>query len=251
MYAIVLAGGYAKRLWPLTQHTPKGLLPIAGKPILDYIIEKIDALKPPLSKIVLSTNMLFQSQFQAWLDSRGYSNIELVPDETMSEAQKPGAVKALASIILSSPLDDVLVLAGDGMFNDDLTGMLDAFYRINAPIVATYEVADVEEAKRCAVVALDKDGKILEFTEKPSNPKTMLVGGAVYMFPKSIRKLFNEYLTLDLPMDQPGHFLEWLYQRVPVYGYTLADPLWDIGTPDAYRACNEHFTTAGKCTLEA
>ena len=114
MYAIVLAGGYAKRLWPLTLNTPKALLPIAGKPILDHIMEKLEALNPPLSKIVLSTNLRFQPQFQEWVNARKYKNVELVPDDAASEDKKPGAIKAMAQIILGSEDDDVLVIAGDG-----------------------------------------------------------------------------------------------------------------------------------------
>ena len=115
MYVIVLAGGYAKRLWSLTLNTPKALLPIAGKPILDHIIEKLEALNPPLSKIVLSTNLRFQTQFQEWVNASKYKNVE--------------AIKAMAQIILASEDDDVLVIAGDGMFKDDLSGMLETFKR--------------------------------------------------------------------------------------------------------------------------
>ena len=136
MYAIVLAGGYAKRLWPLTLNTPKALLPIAGKPILDHIIEKLKALNPPLNEIVLSTNQRFQPQFQEWLSARAYRNVELAPDNAASEEEKPGAIKAMAKIIFASEDDDVLVIAGDGMFNDDLSGMLETFKRKNAAVVA-------------------------------------------------------------------------------------------------------------------
>ena len=249
----MLAGGYAKRLWPLTLNTPKALLPIAGKPILDHIIEKLEALNPPLSRIVLSTNMRFQLQFQAWMASRAYGNVELVPDDASSEAQKPGAIKAMANIITRSEEDDVLVIAGDGMFNDDLAGMLQTFYEKNAAVVALYSVKNLEEAKRCAVIKADQNGKILEFTEKPAQPKTTIVCGAVYTFPKGISKRFREYLALGLPTDQPGRFVEWLYKQEPVYSYMLKDPLWDIGTHEAYKECDECFSGAnrGLTTYEA
>jgi glucose-1-phosphate thymidylyltransferase len=246
LYAIVLAGGYAKRLWPLTLNTPKALLPIAGKPILDHIIEKLEALNPPLSRIVLSTNMRFQPQFQAWMASRAYGNVELVPDDASSEAQKPGAIKAMANIITRSEEDDVLVIAGDGMFNDDLASMLQTFNQKNATVVALYQVKDLEEAKRCAAIKADENGKILEFTEKPSQPKTTMVCGAVYTFPKGVSKRFREYLALGLPTDQPGRFVEWLYKQEPVYGYMLKDKLWDIGTHEAYKACDECFSGANR-----
>lgn len=241
MYAIVLAGGYAKRLWPLTLNTPKALLPIAGKPILDYVVEKLEALNPPLTRIVLSTNLRFQPQFQEWIAARAHSNVELVPDASENEAEKPGAIKAMANIILGLEEDDVLVIAGDGVFHDDLTGMLQAFNRKKTTVVAFYNARNLEEAKRCATVTADKDGLVLRFTEKPAQPDTTMVCGAVYFFPKKIRARLEEYLRLDLPMDQPGKFVEWLSKQEPVYGYMLKDYLCDIGTHEAYEECNEYF----------
>ena len=177
MYAIVLAGGYAKRLWPLTKNTPKTLLPIAGKPILDYVMEKLEALNPPLRGIVLSTNMFFQSQFKEWLAQKDYKNVVLLPDESDSEEKKPGAIKAMANIVTSAEEDDVLVIAGDGMFNDDLLGMMEAFYEKKTSVVAIYTVKSLEEAKRCAIIKVDKRGKITAFTEKPAKPKSFFALG--------------------------------------------------------------------------
>lgn len=241
MYAIVLAGGYAKRLWPLTLNTPKALLPVAGKPILDYVMEKLEALNPPLTRVVLSTNLRFQPQFKEWMGSRSYRNVVLLPDESESEAQKPGAIKAMANIVALADEDDVLVVAGDGMFNDDLSDMMQAFKKKRTAVVALYQVRSLREAKRCAVVAADKKGRILYFKEKPPEPKTTMVCGAVYAFPKTVGKRLAEYLALGLPTDQPGRFVEWLYKQEPVYGYTLKDCLWDIGTHEAYNECNKYF----------
>ena len=153
MYAIVLAGGYAKRLWPLTLNTPKALLPIAGKPILDYVMEKLEAINPPLKKIVISTNQCFQPQFKEWLASKKYRNVILLPDDSECEEKKPGAIKAMANITAFADEDDVFVIAGDGMFNDDLSGMMEAFYKKKTSVVALYNVKNIEEAKRCAVIS--------------------------------------------------------------------------------------------------
>jgi len=237
----VLAGGYAKRLWPLTFNTPKALLPIAGKPILDYVMDKLEALNPALTTVVLSTNKRFQPQFKHWMSSRPYKNVVLLPDDSESEAQKPGAIKAMANIVMFADEDDVLVIAGDGVFTDDLSGMLQTFKEKNAAVVALYQVRSLEEAKRCAAVTADENGRIVEFAEKPLEPKTTMVCGAVYAFPKTVGKRLAEYLALGLPTDQPGRFVEWLCKQEPVYGYTLEDYLWDIGTHEAYKECSQHF----------
>ena len=248
MYAIILAGGYAKRLWPLTLDTPKALLPIAGRPILDYVVDKLEALNPPLTRIVLSTNLRFQPQFAKWLDTCPHGNILLLPDASESEAQKPGAIKAMANIVAFANEDDVLVIAGDGMFQDDLTGMMQTFKRRKAAVAALYPVRSVEEAKRCGIASADKTGKIVAFTEKPAEPTSLTACGAVYMFPRGIRKLLAEYMAEGLQTDQPGRFVEWLYRKEPVYGYTLKDYLWDIGTHEAYKECNQHFLS-GNCAV--
>ncbi len=243
MYAIVLAGGYATRLWPLTKGTPKALLPIAGKPILDYITEKLQYLNPPPTRIIISTNTIFQPQFKSWLASRNYKNIEFFPDISSSDKNKPGAIKAMACILDKFPEDDVLIIAGDSMFYDNLSGMLETFKKKNESVVAVYNVDNPEDAKRCATVTLAWNGRVSDFNEKPLNPRTTMVSGAVYLLRKGIKNQIDEYLLSKLSTDQPGRFIEWLYRQKPVYSYKLKDPLWDIGTPQAYHACNDYFTS--------
>jgi glucose-1-phosphate thymidylyltransferase len=220
---------------------PKPLLPVAGKPILDYIFEKLEAFNPPLTKIVLSTNMRFQPQFQEWLAKSPYRNVELVPDDAASESQKPGAIKAMAAIICASEEDDVFVIAGDGMFKDDLTCMLQMFRGKKASVVALYQVTDLEVVKRSAIAVADKNGKIIKLIEKPANPQTTTVCGAVYIFKKGIKKRLEQYLGSNLPLDQPGCFIEWLYRQEPVYGYMLKDTLRDIGTIETYKDVDKFF----------
>jgi glucose-1-phosphate thymidylyltransferase len=242
LYAIVLAGGYATRLWPLTKGTPKALLPIAGKPILNYIVEKLQSIQPTISPIVVSTNMLFQPQFESWLSMSGYRDVMLIPDCASSETEKPGAIKAMATIIEKLPEDDVLVIAGDGMFNDPLIGMTEVFNRKKAPVVALYQLPTLQEAKRCGVAEVGRTGKIIAFTEKPAEPKTRMGCAAIYVFPITVRKRLTDYLSLGLPSDQPGRFVEWLYKQEPVYSYYLQDYLCDIGTHQAYKECDKQYS---------
>jgi glucose-1-phosphate thymidylyltransferase len=242
MITIVLAGGYAKRLWPLTLDKPKALLPITGKPMIDYVVEKVISLNPPMSKIVLSTNLRFQTKFQAWLEAKKYRGIELVPDDSLREEEKPGAIRAIANIVNTTGEEDVLVLAGDNLFTDDLADFLRFFDEKRVSTIALYHARSLEEAGRGATVILDEVGRILEFVEKPLYPETTLVGACVYAFPAGIGKRFKQYLELRLPEDEPGRFIEWFHKQEPVYGYILRDYLWDIGTHEAYKACNEFFS---------
>jgi len=240
--AVVLAGGYAKRLWPLTLDKPKALLPVAGKPIIDYVVEKVASLSQPVSRIVLSTNLRFQRQFQEWLEASERHGVELVPEKSVREEEKLGAVRALAEIVESKGKDDVLVLAGDSLFTDDLDGFLRFFREKHASAIALYHARSLDEARRGSAAVMDESGRILEFEEKPVHPKTTLVGACVYAFSAGISKRFKEYLELGLPNDEPGRFIEWLHKQEPVYGYMLKDYLWDIGTIESYRAADEFFS---------
>jgi len=244
MIAIVLAGGYAKRLWPLTMDKPKALLPIAGRPMIDYVVEKLASLDPPMRRIVLSTNLKFQLQFEKWLETSQNYNIELMPEKSSCEEEKFGAVRALADIVENVAPEDVLVLAGDNLFTDKLADFIHFFCEKYAPTVALYHARSLTETKKGSTVEVDEDRRILEFKEKPIHPRTTLVGACVYAFPAGINRRFCEYLQLGLATDEPGRFIEWLHKQEPVFGFMLKDCLWDIGTIDSYRAADEFFRHA-------
>jgi glucose-1-phosphate thymidylyltransferase len=242
MIAIILAGGYAKRLWPLTLNKPKALLPISGKPMVNYVVEKLALLDPPMSRIILSTNLRFQSQFKKWLKNTEYCDVELMPEKSSREEEKLGAVRALADIIEKIGEEEVLVLAGDNLFTDKLDGFLCFFYEKNASTIALYYARNAVEAKRGSTVVISESGRILEFVEKPTHPRTTLVGACVYAFPAGMGKRLKEYLKLGLAADEPGRFIEWLHKREPVYGYMFKDYLWDIGTIESYKAADKFFS---------
>jgi glucose-1-phosphate thymidylyltransferase len=242
MIAIVLAGGYAKRLWPLTLDRPKALLPIAGRSAIDYVVGKLISLGPRLNRIVVSTNLKFQSQFQDWLEASQHQDIELIPDELLKEGEKSGAVRAIAEIVRTVGEQEMLIVPGDNLFTDDLRGFLRFFAERHAPTIALYHAESVDETRKGSNVAVDEDGRVFEFVEKPVHPKTTLVGAAIYAFPAGIRRRFRQYLGLGLNVDEPGRFVEWLHRQEPVYGYMFKDYVWDIGTLDSYRAADEFFS---------
>ena len=246
MIAIILAGGYAKRLWPLTSDKPKALLAVSGKPILSYIVEKLALLDPPMSRIILSTNLRFQSQFKSWVRNTHHCHVELASEKSSREEEKLGAIRALADVVEKIEKEDILVLAGDSLFTDKLDSFLHFFREKHAPTIALYYATSRAEAKRGSTVVISKDRRILEFVEKPVHPKTTLVGACVYAFPARISKRINEYLQLGLTTDEPGRFIEWLHKQEPVYGYIFKDYLWDIGTIESYKAADKFFLQINK-----
>lgn len=242
MIAIVLAGGYAKRLWPLTLDRPKALLPVAGKSAIDYVVEKLISLSPRPNRMIVLTNLRFQSQFQDWLEAGQHQDIELIPEESLKEEEKFGAVKAIAEISKTTGQEDMLIVPCDNLFTDDLQCFLRFFSEKHAPTIVLYHAKSVDETRNGSNVAVDEDGRVLEFVEKPTNPKTTLVGASIYAFPVGIGRRFEEYLQQRLSIDEPGKFIEWLHKQEPVYGYVLKDYLWDIGTIESYEAADEFFS---------
>lgn len=243
MFAVVLAGGYAKRLWPLTLNRPKALLPVAGKPVIDYVIEKLARLNPKIGRIVVSTNLRFQPQFEDWLQARtnNAGGIELMPESSVSEEEKLGAVRALTEVVENVGEEDVLVLPGDNLFTDDLEGFVRFFREKRASIVALFDAGSVDETRKGSNVTVGEDGRVLEFVEKPVHPRRTLVGAAIYAFPAGISGRLKQYVGLGLNVNEPGRFVEWLHRQEPVYGYMLKDYVWDIGTLDSYRAADKFF----------
>jgi len=243
LIAIILAGGYAKRLWPLTKDKPKPLLPVAKRPVIEYILEKLRG--HGIECITISTNLRFESYFREWLATTNYQHIQIVADKSRSEEEKPGAVKALAEIT-SNIHNDCLIIAGDNLFTADLEGIIDFYKKKSSPIVALYDVKKTSLAKHYATALLDQDSRIVDFEEKPSNPKTTLIGTCIYILPERTLPRLREYIKKDLGKDQPGRFIEWLHKQEPVYGYTLKGYWCDIGTPKSYVEADKFFSDCFK-----
>lgn len=233
MISIILAGGYAKRLWPLTKRVAKPLLPLGKKYIIDYIMEKLMRLDE-LDKIIVSTNLLFKKDFERWAERYSNACLELAYDKSYREEEKPGAVKALAEIT-SRLRDDCLVIAGDNFFTDDLRGIIGEYKRRGAVIMGLYDVHDLELAKNYAVVQVNRDLRILSIEEKPDDPKTTLVSTGIYILPRKVLPKLREYVESGHNPDEPGRFFEWLLGSEPIYGYMLSGEWYDIGTQETYR----------------
>jgi len=233
MMAVVLAGGYGKRLWPITRDVAKPLLPVAGRPVVDYLMEKFLPLKDCLNRIIVLTNSRFKGQFEDWAMRWTKLNVEVVSDGSSNEYEKPGAVGALAKIAHMVG-EEFLVVAGDCIYEDDLAGFIESFKSKRLTTVGVYQAEYVSQVKRGSSVLLGQDNRIIAFVEKPEAPLSWLVGAVVYAFPLRIKDRIVEYAGLGLPKDEPGRLIEWLHRVEPVYGYMLKGSVWDIGTPESY-----------------
>lgn len=235
MKIIIMAGGYATRLWPITKTKAKPLLPVGTKRIVDHVYEKVLKFNSP---ILLSTNKRFEDDFRKWAEGKG---VEVVVEDTMREEEKLGAVKALAQVVENID-DDFLVVAGDNIFSFDLDPLVELFREKKAPVTALYDVGDYELAKRYGVAELE--GEIVrKFYEKPEKPPSTLVGIAIYAFPKEIAETLIEYVGGNEKSDNLGDFLSFLCQRMDVYGCIFNNGNWyDVGNPDSYIEAFKFYT---------
>jgi len=238
MKALILAGGYARRLAPITDFIAKPLLPVGGRPIIEWIVEKLK--NAGIKEIVVSTNSYYESQFRYWLKCRN-EDISLIIEPTKSEEEKFGAIRGMKYAMEKMGEDDYIVIAGDNFFDFSLADFVEFFKRIYKPVIAIYDVGDLERAKRYGTVLLDSSGRVIKMIEKPENPETTLISTACYAFPRGIDSFMDEYLKGENNPDSPGYFISWLTQRYEVYGYIFHGTWMDIGNIDEYRQAFKMF----------
>ncbi|WP_247728404.1 sugar phosphate nucleotidyltransferase [Halovivax limisalsi] len=233
MEAIVLAGGYATRLWPITRHRPKMFLPIGETTVIDRIFEELEA-DDRIETVYVSTNERFAEEFEAHLVDSPYEKPQLSVEETTAEDEKFGVVGALEQLIDRERIDDdLLVIAGDNLISFAVSDFLDRFEEREAPTLAAYDVGSRERASEYGLVELEGD-RVVDFQEKPDEPNSTLVSIACYAFPAETLPLFETYLDDGNNPDEPGWFVQWLRSRRATYAYTFDGAWFDIGTPESY-----------------
>ncbi len=229
MKALILAAGYATRLYPLTRERPKALLPVGGRPIVELLLDRLLAIEG-LDGVYLVTNSKFASLFREW--AAGYATpVAVVDDGTHDEASRLGAIGDLAFALDRAGIDDdLVVVAGDNLFSHSLAGF--ARYGLDrcAPVLAVYDVGDLELVKQYNAIEVDDQGRVVFFQEKPPEPRSTLVGIALYFYPRSTLPLVGEYLEAGGNPDQPGRLIEWLYPRLDVYTWRVPGLWFDIGS---------------------
>lgn len=243
MKSLILAAGYATRLYPLTLNKAKPLLSVAGSPAVEHIIERIEEIEQ-INEILLVTNEKFFKQFQDW-KKKFLSKIPLkvLSDNTLSEQDRLGAIGDMNFVIKEEKInEDLLVIAGDNLFELGLREFVEfSEHRIPASSIGLYNLNDIEAVKRYSQVCLDANDKIIEFIEKPKTPTSTLVAKCIYYFPRSKLGLISEYINSGGETDAPGHYIGWLCQRDTVYGFTFCGKWYDIGNYEIYKKADQDF----------
>ncbi|MBN2097625.1 MAG: nucleotidyltransferase family protein [Candidatus Omnitrophica bacterium] len=243
MLALILAAGYATRMYPLTLNKPKPLLSIAGKPAIEHIIERIRAIKE-VARILVITNAKFFQHFQDW--KKTFSEelpIKILNDQSLSEQDRLGAVGDIDFVLKQEKVSqDLLVIAGDNLFQGGLREFID-FARNKAPAssIGLHKLNNLKQVKKYSQVRLDAEQRIIEFEEKPQRPSSTLVAKCIYFFPAEKLHLIAEYIKTGGSTDQPGHYISWLYRQDKVFGFIFSGRWYDIGDAQTYQKASDEF----------
>jgi glucose-1-phosphate thymidylyltransferase len=246
--ALILAAGYATRLYPLTKEYPKPLLQVNRKPIINYIIEKLNAIKQ-IDEIIVVTNHKFIPQFRNWKKHLKINKrLSLVDDQTADNQTRLGAIGDMHFAIAKKRItDDLLVVGADNIFDSSLDDFI-YFSRKSkaAAVIGIYDIKRKNSAVKYGVVSLDKENKVIDFQEKPVKPKTSLVAMCLYYFPGRSLKLIKEYLKKRAhENDAAGLYIGWLTRKTAVHGFVMDGHWYDIGDFKFYNKAKKTFATAG------
>jgi glucose-1-phosphate thymidylyltransferase len=245
MNALILAAGYATRLYPLTLNTAKPLLKVAGKPIIEWVADQLSSI-PELETIYVVTNQKFAADFSAW--AKGYRSkrdrpaLEVLNDGTSSDSDKRGAIGDIHFVLHTRKIDggDLLVVAGDNLFSETLAEFAE-FSAQRPAVLGVYDVKSLEQARKYNRLMTNSVGILTDFEEKPANPSSTICGIALYSFGSEALHLMDLYIQEANNPDQPGRFIQWLYKRLDVFTFPIRGLWYDIGSPETFEEANTLF----------
>lgn len=244
MKVIVLAAGYGTRLKSLGENTPKALLDINGRPILDCVLDKIFSL-PGLSEVIIVTNSKFYETFLEWKKSRGDVGVPLtvLNDGSTSADDRLGSIGDIDFVLNHLKIkEDVLVVGSDNLFDYSLESFVEfAAKQDDSLTVGLYDIENYEDAKKFGVVTIDENKKMVDFQEKPTDPKSTLVSMCAYYMPEKSLGQINQYLIESQKSDKAGDYIQWLLQQRQVYGFQFQGKWYDIGSLESYHEAREAF----------
>jgi len=241
MDSIILAGGFAKRMWPLTKNTPKQLLDVAGKPMLTHVLKSLEKINP--ERVIVSVNSFFESNFKNFLkDYKGPLNLELFVESSNNEEEKLGALGALNLLFSEFSIKGpVFIAGGDNLSNFDLNRMVEQYQKTKKDVIGLYDVEDIELAKLYGIAETSNDS-IIDFYEKPNEPKSTLAATAYWLLSEGGITNFLDYINSGGDRDALGNFLNWNIKKADVKSVSFQGIWYDIGDLDSYTTAQKWFS---------
>lgn len=244
MKLIILAAGYATRLYPLTLNQPKPLLPVAGKPMMEHVLDNIATIET-IDGAYVVTNAKFVKHFEDWAGTYRpdlHFSFTIVNDGSTDDSNKLGAIGDMNLVLTKYEInDDIIVIGGDNLFSNDLSDFGDYCDGKKAPVTGVYDVGDLEAIKKYNAIEIDEENRITFFEEKPKEPKSTLTGIALYYYPSTALPLIYQYIAEGNNPDQPGRLVQWLYTRVPFYVWKVPGLWYDVGSIETLEEANRVF----------
>lgn len=233
MKCIILAAGYATRLYPITENFPKPLLDVGGKTILDWMIDDIDTAGMVDEYIVVS-NHKFAAHFNEWADKNKH-NITVIDDGTTANENRLGAVRdiELAYNSLSKP-DDCMVIAGDNVLDFSITSFMKYFKEKDASSVMRYFEAESAKLQKSGVLTIDEKQKVIKMAEKPKEPESNWCCPPFYIYKVDDISRISEAIAAGCGIDAPGSLVSWMCQKSDVYAFEMPGERYDIGNVESY-----------------
>ena len=240
MKCLILAAGYATRLYPLTENFPKPLLTVGEKTILDWLVDDIDSAGLVDEYVVIS-NHKFAHHFEDWAKSKS-QKITVVDDGTSTNETRLGAVRDIQFAIDALGLDDdMLVIAGDNVLDFSLTEFVSYAKEKNSSCIMRYFEANEKKLQKCGVVSIDEDDLITDMEEKPLQPKSNWCCPPFYYYTREDAKLVKVGIESGCGIDAPGSYIAWLSSQTKVYAMEMPGKRYDIGNLESYAKVQEEY----------
>ncbi len=238
MTAIILAAGYATRMYPLTLNFPKPLLEVGEKKIIDHLLD--DLVQSGVERTVVVSNHKFIDQFTSWADTR--ENVIVLDDGSVDNDHRLGAVKDIEFAIEEANIDDdIVVLAGDNVLNFSLSSFIKYGKEKKTTCIMRHEQRDINKLRKTGVIVIDDNDLVLEMDEKPQEPKSIWAVPPFYYYTKEDIKLVKEGIESGCGTDAPGSFISWLVKKKPVHAFLMPGERFDVGSIEGYEKIKKEY----------
>ena len=242
MKSIIIAAGYATRLYPLTENKAKPLLEVGGTTILDRLMADVDAIQGIEEHIIVS-NHKFYEQFKAWSRETAFKHpVTIVNDGTTTNETRLGAVRDLLLALEQCHIDDdIMVLAADNILDFSLQGFSDFFHEKGASVIMCHHEPELRRLQRTGVIAVDDNMRVLQMQEKPEQPVSHWAVPPFYIYKRSDLPLIRDCMNHGCGFDAPGNLAHYLVDRTPIFAWQMPGTRFDIGSLDSYQEAQQLF----------